>query len=364
MTLLFAYLLISIFFSFLCSLLEAVLLSITPSYVNHQEQKGSSIAQDLSRYKADIDRPLSAILTLNTIAHTAGAVGVGSQAAALFGEHYLRLFDRNIINIEALIAVAMTLAILVISEVIPKTLGANNWQSLAPVTVRTLKVMLIVLAPLVWLLQLLTRNLKKDKDKPVLTRNEFLAMAELGKESGVLKENEQLVIQNLLRFNRIQVKDVMTPRIVVLQADENLAIRQFHEENENLSFSRVPVYQGHTDMVTGYILRDELLVKLIEAEDGDTTKLKDLRRDIIVVPKNLPIPNLLDRFIDKKEHIALAVDEFGGMEGVVTMEDIIETLLGLEIVDESDDEEDMQDLARKNWEQRAKRMGIIPTDKS
>ena len=348
----------SILFSFLCSILEAVLLSITPAYVGIQEQKGSHIAADLVRFKDDIDRPLAAILTLNTIAHTVGAIGVGSQAALIFGESMLEVAGVPVISLEALIAGLMTLAILIFSEVIPKTIGANNWEALTPFTIASLKVMLFVLAPLVWISQYITRHLKKDKDKPVLSRTDFLAMAKLGTQSGVLEESEQTIIHNLLRFSKVLVKDVMTPRIVVNTASEDITVREFQNVNANLPHSRIPVYREKNDNITGYVLRDDILLNLAETQDH--TLLKALRRDIVVVHRTVPIPDLLDTFLIKKEHMALVVDEFGGMEGIVTMEDIIETLLGLEIVDESDNETDMQALARSNWERRAKRLGIIP----
>ena len=357
MELLAAFFFVSIFFSFLCSILEAVLLSITPAYVGIQAQENSSIAKDLRRFKEDIDRPLAAILTLNTIAHTVGAIGVGSQAAIIFGASDFQVMGLSLISWEALIAGGMTIAILIFSEVIPKTLGANNWEALTPFTVRTILSMLIILAPLVWLSQLITRNLKKDKDKPVFSRTDFAVMAEIGKESGVLEDKEQKIIHNLLDFRRITANDVMTPRVVVTLADELMTIREFHEQNEELPFSRIPVYRDHRDNITGYILKDELLLRLVE--NNDDKPLGAIRRDITIVHNLLPIPDLLDTLISKKEHMALVVDEFGGMEGIVTMEDIIETLLGLEIVDESDATEDMQVLARENWKKRARRMGII-----
>ena len=360
MGLLVAFFVISIVFSFLCSILEAVLLSITPAYVGIQEQKKSGIADDLTRFKDDIDRPLAAILTLNTIAHTVGAIGVGSQATVIFGANDIQVLGLSLISWEALIAGGMTLAILIFSEVIPKTLGANNWEALTPYTVRTLRVMLFILAPLVWLSQFITRRLKKDKDKPVLSRGDFAAMAEIGKETGVLEEKEQEIIHNLLRFRAVLVKDIMTPRVVVISANESMTVREFHEQHEELPFSRIPVYSEQSDNIKGYILKDELLLSLVE--EDDEKPLSDLRRDVLFVHKTLPIPDLLDKLIEKREHIALVVDEFGGFEGTVTMEDIIETLLGLEIVDESDSTEDMQALARKNWEMRARRMGIIPVE--
>ncbi len=220
--------------------------------------------------------------------------------------------------------------------------------------------MLFVLGPFVWLSQFITSNLKKDKDKPVLSRSDFAVMAEMGKEAGILEEEEQKIIHNLLKFNKVLVKDIMTPRIVVVSADETTSIREFHEKHEGLPFSRIPIYRDNSDHITGYVLKDELLLNLVE--ENDDKSLGEIRRDVLIVHKTLAIPDLLDKFINKKEHMALVVDEFGGMEGIVTMEDIIETLLGLEIVDESDNTEDMQALARRNWEKRAKRMGIIPTE--
>jgi CBS domain containing-hemolysin-like protein len=360
MGLLVTFFVASIFFSFLCSILEAVLLSITPSYVATQDKDNTAISRNLSRFKEDIDRPLAAILTLNTIAHTVGAIGVGAQAAVLFGESSIQIFGFTIGSWEGFIAGAMTLAILIFSEVIPKTLGANNWQALAPMSVRIIKLLMIILAPMIWLSQLITKNLKKDKDKPVLSRSDFLVMSELGKEIGILKDSEQKIIRNLLRFNRILVKDIMTPRIVMAAENGATTVQAFHSKNSELPFSRIPVFQDSNDKVTGYILKDELLLNLVEGK-GDKN-LNSFRRDIIITHSATPIPDLLDKFIAENEHIALVVDEYGGTEGIVTTEDIIETLLGIEIVDEMDNTEDMRALARKNWEIRARRMGLLSSD--
>ena len=350
----------SIFFSFVCSILEAVLLSITPAYVATQDTDNTAISKKLSRFKEDIDRPLAAILTLNTIAHTVGAIGVGSQAAVMFGASKIEFFGFAIVSWEAFVAGAMTMAILIFSEVIPKTLGANNWQALTPFSIRAISLLMILLAPMIWLSQLITKNLKKDKDKPVLSRSDFVVMSVLGKDLGILKESEQKIIKNLLRFNRILIKDVMTPRIVVVAADDSTTIKEFHDRNSELPFSRIPVYEDSNDKVTGYVLKDKILLNLVEGK-GDET-LNSLRRDIIVSHSSTPIPDLLDKFITEKEHISLVVDEYGGMEGIVTMEDIIETLLGIEIVDELDNNEDMRALARRNWELRARKMGLLPTE--
>lgn len=360
MGLLVAFFTASIFFSFLCSILEAVLLSITPAYVAAQDRDNTAISKNLSRFKEDIDRPLAAILTLNTIAHTVGAIGVGSQAAVLFGSTSIEILGFTIASAEAFIAGAMTLAILIFSEIIPKTLGANNWEALTPLSIRIINLLMIVLSPMIWLSQLITKNLKKDKDKPVLSRSDFLAMSELGKEIGILKDSEQKIIKNLLRFNRILVKDVMTPRIVVVTENGATKIREFHDRNSELPFSRVPVFQDSNDKVTGYVLKDEILLNLLEGKGEE--ELNSLRRDIIITHSATPIPDLLDKFIVENEHIALVVDEYGGTEGIVTMEDLIETLLGIEIVDEMDNDEDMRVLARKNWEIRARKIGLLPSE--
>ncbi|MEO1437644.1 MAG: hemolysin family protein [Bacteroidota bacterium] len=360
MGLLLAFFLLSIVFSFLCSVWEAVLLSITPSYISIKEKENAHIAKDLKAFKEDIDKPLAAILTLNTIAHTVGAIGVGAQAGALFGERYIEIGGKEIMSWEAVIAVLMTLAILILSEIIPKTIGANNWQRLTPFTVKSLKFLLFILTPLIWLSQMITKGLKKDKGKPVLTRNDLLVMTEVGKESGAIQESEQKVIYNLLRFNKIIVKDIMTPRSVVKSASEKTLIKDFHAANEQLVFSRIPVFEGNPDNVTGMFLKDELLLALVENK-GDQP-LSTIKRSIIVSNEETPIPQLLNEFIEKKEHMALVVGKYGGMQGIVTMEDIIETLLGLEIVDELDNVEDMQALARRKWEARAKKMGLLSHD--
>ena len=350
-SLLIIFFLVAIFFSFLCSLWEAVLLSITPSYARIKMQEGSAIGEDLQEFKENVDRPLAAILTLNTIAHTVGAIGVGSQATAIWAE------SSPLITSLA-VPVLMTLGILILSEIIPKTIGANYWKEFAPFTVTSLNLLMLLLAPLIWLTQLITRTLKKEKNKSVLSRSDFLVMTEIGKQEGVFEENETQIIKNLLRFHTIETKSIMTPRTVVKAASEDMSLRVFYEANRNLRFSRIPIYSANSkDRVTGYFLKDDLLSGLLEGK-GDEP-LSTLHRDIMVVDRSFPITDLHDRFLTRREHIALVVDEFGGMDGIVTMEDVIETLLGLEIVDEFDNIEDMQVLARENWERRARSLGLI-----
>lgn len=352
LSLLIIFFLIAIVVSFLCSLWEAVLLSITPSYAQIKMQEGGRVGELLQDFKENIDKPLAAILTLNTIAHTVGAIGVGNQAALLWSEA-----SPWITNV--LVPVVMTLGILVLSELIPKTLGANNWKVLAPFTAKSLALVIKLLYPLIWFSQGITGLIKKDKSEAVLTRSDFLAMAELGEKSGVFEVHEREMIANLLEFNSVRACDVMTPRMVVRTASEDMTVRAFFDSNQDsLRFSRIPVYEVDSqDHVTGYVLKDEILEKVIRGQDS--LRLIDIRREITVVDENHPIPDLFQVMIDKKEHICLVMDEFGGMEGIVTMEDVLETLLGMEIVDELDNVEDMRVLARKNWEKRAQAIGII-----
>ena len=353
-SLLIVFALVSIVFSFLCSVWEAVLLSITPAFAQQQLQKGGFIGEKLQEFKKNVDRPLSAILTLNTVAHTLGAMGVGAQAAQIWGDSE-PLF--GLVSKEALMGAFMTLLILYASEIIPKTIGANNWRSLTPFTVRSLNFIIKLLFPLVWVSQFITKMLKKDKNKSVLSRADFTAMTDLGEKEGVFKKSESKIIRNLLSFNSIQAKDVMTPRTVVKASDESMTIRDFYEANRNLRFSRIPIFKDSKDNITGYFLKDHLLAALVEKRDNEP--LSSIRRELLVAKDNFPIPELFNRFMEKREHIALVVDDFGGMSGIVTMEDVIETLLGLEIVDELDGADDMQALARKQWEKRAKGLGLL-----
>jgi len=353
MELLIFFFVLSILFSFLCSIWEAVLLSITPSYINRKVQENSKIGQELLRFKDDIDRPLSAILTLNTIAHTVGAIGVGAQAAKVFGSNQYILGLPS----ESVIAGVMTLAILILSEIIPKTIGANMWEKLAPFTVKSLKFLLFVLAPFVWISQLITKNLKRDKDKSVFSRADLAAMTHASEESGVLDKSESKIIKNLLRFEEVAVRDIMTPRTVVVKADENTTMREFYENNQPLRFSRIPIFSESSDDISGMILKDEVLQHLVE--DKDDTPLSKLRRDIVAVLDQMPLPELFEKLTTERAQIAIVVDEYGSLVGIVTMEDLIETLLGLEIVDESDGEADLQKLARDKWTARAKNLGLI-----
>ncbi len=354
MALLIFFFVLSILFSFLCSIWEAVLLSITPSFINRKVQdKSTSLGHDLRAFKKDIDRPLSAILTLNTIAHTVGAIGVGAQAAVVFED------TPTIMGIpsESIVAAVMTLFILILSEIIPKTIGANKWRSLAGFTVKSLKFLLFVLAPFVWVSQLITKNLKNDKNKSVFSRADLAAMAQAGEQSGVLAESESTIIKNLLRFEEVSVRDIMTPRTVMVKADETTTLMNFYQNNQPLRFSRIPIFSESSDNITGVVLKDEVLEYLVE--DKDDVPLKTLKRDIMAVKDDKALPELFEVMTTERAQIAVVVDNYGSLAGLVTMEDVLETLLGLEIVDESDGEADLQKLARQKWENRAKKIGLI-----
>jgi len=350
-TLLITFFLVSIVVSFLCSLWEAVLLSITPSYAQLKLKEGSPIGRHLQAFKENIDRPLAAILSLNTIAHTVGAIGVGAQASQIWAE-------TNPMITSVAVPAIMTLGILILSEIIPKTIGANHWQKLVPFMVKSLQVIIFLLYPLVWLGQFITRALKKDKSQSVFSRSEFLAMAEIGVEEGHVEPQESEIIENLLLLHTVQAKDIMTPRPVVKVASEEMTIQDFYQSNEELPFSRIPLYErdAHED-ISGYFLKDKLLTTLLNNKGNNA--LKSIKREIIIIHESLAVPDLFRLFLEKREHIALVVDEFGGMAGIITMEDVIETLLGTEIIDEADHTVDMQALAREKWEQRVRKHGLV-----
>lgn len=353
MTLLILYGLASIFISFLCSILEAVLLSVTPTFISVKKNEGKVYAVALEELKKDIDKPLIAILTLNTVAHTVGAVLVGVQAERTFGS------GNNIVGI---VSAVMTVLILIVSEIIPKTIGATYWKQLARISISILNILIFLFkwTGVIWVLQLFTNLFGKGHGKSVLSREDFHAMTDIAHEEGVFEESESKVIKNLLNFKKILVKDIMTPRTVLKIASEDQNIKDFFEANKDLHFSRIPIYKNNSDNITGYVLKDDVFREV--AEGNYQQNLFDLKRLLLVVDRNVPIPNLFEKLVQEKEHIALVVDQYGSTSGLVTMEDVIETLLGMEIMDESDSESDMQQLARMNWEKRAKRLGIIDKD--
>ncbi len=337
------FLLGSLILSSLCSVWEAVLLSISPSYMQVKLNEGGKVGIILQRFKENIDRPLAGILTLNTIAHTVGAIGVGQEATKIWA-------DQSPWITGLAVPLLMTAAILLLSEIVPKTIGAVNWRKLAPFTAHSLNFTLIVLAPIVWLCQLLTKAFNTG-EKSVFNRSDFLAMAEIGSQEGQLDQTESKFIYNLLHFKNYHAKEIMTPRTVMVSAPQEMMARTFYEMQDELIFSRIPLReQAHSETIVGYVLKDEVLEHLID--DQQDKPLSEFRRSILTIPDSFSIFQLFNDFIAQREHIALVVDEFGGVSGLVTMEDVIETLLGAEIVDETDIAVDMQDMAKRKWRSR------------
>ena len=347
MTLLFAYLTLALGVSFLCSILEAGLLSVTPSYVARLEQERPPVGARLRALKANIDRPLAAILSLNTIANTVGAVGVGAQAQRLWGSHVL-----------AITSVTLTLMILFLSEIIPKTLGAVYWRRLTGFMAGVLPFLILVLFPLVRLSELITSFMRRRRGSEKLSREEFAALARVGEQQGVFDESEMRILKNLFHFGSLRTRDIMTPRTVVFSLEENTTVRDAVAERGSMIFSRIPIWRDTSDQVTGYVLKDHLLIQA--ARNELDLPVSRFAREALMVPDTLPLPSLFERLLDNREHIAVVVDEYGGVDGVVTMEDVLETLIGLEIVDEMDSVKDMRAMARAKWEARAKHIGSSP----
>ena len=340
MTLLILYISLALGVSFLCSILEATLLSVTPSYIASVERAGKSWGIKLRHLKCEIDRPLAAILSLNTVAHTVGAAGAGAQAAEVYGSAYI-----------GVASAVLTLLILVLSEIIPKTLGAAHWRVLTPLATWVLPPLIWAMYPLVKLSEFIAWMLARRDDGISVSREEVAAMAELGAAQGVLAEGESKILRNLFRADSVCIEDIMTPRTVVYCLNESKRVGDVLAEQEENPFSRVPVYHENIDKATGYVLKSDIL--LYGARDEMDVKLKELRRPINSVPESMTIPRLFDVLLAKRAIIVVAVDEYGGVTGVVTMEDVVETLLGMEIVDEGDTVEDMRDLARKRWQTRS-----------
>lgn len=340
------YVLLALVCSFLCSVAEAVLLSVTPSYIEGLKEKRPRHAATLKRLKQDkVDQALAAILTLNTIAHTVGAIGAGAKATLIFGSAWFGLFSAG-----------MTLMILFLSEIVPKTIGAVYWSKLTGPTVHFVKILMVVLYPIVWVSERLTRLIARGKDLHVFSRDEFIAMARVGEHTGHLHQKESRIIRNLFRFDSLKCRDVMTPRTVISAIPEDMTIREALAYLTQNPFSRLPLYKTDLDDITGFVLRDEIL--LFNAQGQFDDELKSLRRDILTVPESISLSSLLEKLLTNHQHIAIVIDEYGGTTGLVTLEDVIETLMGMEIVDETDNVEDMRALARKKWAERAKTLGI------
>jgi CBS domain containing-hemolysin-like protein len=335
------YILIALGISFACSIAEAVLLSITPSYIEGMRDTQPKRASLLKRLRQEnVDRSLAAILTLNTIAHTAGAIGAGAQATLVFGSAWTGAFSA-----------VMTLAILFLSEIVPKTIGTVYWRTLVDPTAVFIRVLMVILYPLVWVSEWITRLIARGRDVHVFSRQEFIAMADVCEESGHIDVHESRIFRNLFKLESLRARDVMTPRTVVMAFPESLTVTDVLSGGQPIRHSRLPVFRGDIDHVTGFVLKDDIL--LAEAQDSGDRRLVSLKRDMVAVPAAMPLLRVLELFLKERHHIALVVDEYGGTSGLVTLEDMVEMLLGAEIVDESDSVEDLQLLARRLGEERS-----------
>lgn len=340
------YLFLALFVSFLCSIMEAVLLSTPQSFLIVKREEGSPWAGTFVDLKTNIDKPLSAILSLNTVAHTIGAAGVGAQAVKVFGEASF-----------GIVSATLTILILVITEIIPKTIGAKYWRNLAKLCSYIIRGMVVVTYPLVLMSTLITKMIANGNKEQTTSREEIAVLASIGADEGIFSNKEDKIIQNVLKLKDVKVTEIMTPRVVVAVADETLFLKDFLKNKDYLRFSRIPVYLDNDENITGYVFRQTVFEKL--AEDQFKLQLKDIKRDIVIVPNSIVLFTLWERLIERKEHIAMIVDEYGGLDGIVTMEDIIETLLGLEIIDEKDTIIDMQKHARERWKEREAKYNLL-----
>ena len=340
MGLLLLYLFAALGFSFLCSVLEAVLLSTPMTFVSMLESEGRTGASLLKKYKQDIDKPISAILTLNTIAHTVGAAGVGAQSQEIWGDEFF-----------AVTSAVLTFLILVLSEIIPKTIGASYWRQLAIPAARIIHTLVIITYPFVLLSEFITHFFSSNHQPMTVSREEVSALVNVGAEEGVLATKENRMIQNLLKLDDIKARDIMTPSSVVEMAEESMTLREFYRHDAYSTYSRIPVYnEENDDFIKGYVLRQTILEKL--SEDKFELRLTDIVRPVLTFQENEPVSKIWEKLLAKKEHISVIIDEYGCFRGIVTMEDVIETMLGTEIVDEKDTVTDMQELAREKWQEQ------------
>lgn len=340
MILLLTYLIGALAISFLCSILEAVLLSTPMSFVTMKEAAGSSQARLLKKYKTDIDKPIAAILSLNTIAHTIGAAGVGAEAVKIFGEASF-----------GIVSAILTLLILVLSEIIPKTIGASYWRKLALTSASVIRVLIMITYPLVWVSELITKLFSSKEGMMSVSREEVSAMVAVASEEGVLKADESKIIQNTIKLAGIHAEDVMTPNPVVLSVPENMTVKEFFRQGE-LTYSRIPVWRDNRDCVVGYVLKSTILELL--AKDSFDTRMTDIMRPVLSFEEDSSLFKVWEKMLEMKEHISILIDRYGCFRGIVTMEDVIETMLGREIMDEADTTPDLQMVAIEKYKARLK----------
>ena len=342
MTLLYFYIFFTLGFSFLCSLLESVILSVSPAFVEllcKQEIKSGFV---LSKLKKDMGKPLAAILTLNTSVNTLGAMGIGIQAQNLYGDYFVTVA-----------AVAMAMSILILAEIIPKTLGAAHWKILAAPTAYVVRALIFMLYPFVFMSEVMTRILLKPSSRRRVTREEMIMTAKLGADDGTIQQKESLIIKNLLMLDKLLVVDIMTPRSVMFLLDHEWKVSEVVAKYKPLCYSRIPVYENSVDNITGFCHR----YKILEAVSNDhhDIQIKEIMSTVHSVPEDLSVTHAIDQFIKRKEHIFIVNDEYGVITGLVSLEDAIETLLGVEIIDEFDSVADLRKYALEQWQLRKKK---------
>lgn len=339
----------SLVISGLCSVLEATLLSTPMSFITTLEEQGTKGAERLKRYKTEIDRPIAAILIINTIANTVGASIVGSCAA-----EYARSMGYPHDMVVGIVSAVFTFLILTCSEIIPKTIGSSYWRRLALPASGVIHIMVIITFPLVWLLEKITGLISDKSDQVAVSREEVSAMVNVGVEEGVIEKEERRMIQNLLKLDEITAHEIMTPSVVVTMADSSMTVKELYDTEEYNHYSRIPIYDdGNEDYITGYVLRQTILEHL--TEDKFQTTLKELARPVLFFPEDKSVGDIWEALLAKKEHISIIIDEYGAIRGIVTLEDVIETMLGFEIVDEKDEVVDMQEYAKAQWKKIQKK---------
>lgn len=352
-SLLLTYMMLALVVSAFCSFLEATILSTPMSYITTLETQGVKGWQLLKQYKTNIDRPISAILIINTIANTVGASLVGSQAAGYAATHFSASEETSLFV--GIVSALFTLLVLVFSEILPKTIATAYWRRFAIPASKAIRVYIAITYGLVVLLEKMTRTVSSKSTQESVTRDEVAALVTVGTQEGVLEKKENRMIQHLLRLDSITAHEIMTPSVVVSMAEEGMTLREFYNDEEFKNHSRIPVYKGEeSDYITGYVLRQEVLERL--AEDKFDVKLGDLARPILSFSEGEDVSDIWEKLLEKKEHISIIIDEYGCFRGIVTLEDVIETMLGFEIVDEKDEVVDMQELAKEQWKQMQKEL--------
>lgn len=343
MDLLILYFTLAVGISFLCSVLEAVLLSVNMSYISLLEKEKPKVGKLLRLQKVEISKSLASILILNTIAHTLGAAAVGAQAAVLFGNDAV-----------VIISMIMTFAILFLSEIIPKTIGAVHWKKLAPASAYVIRFFIWITYPIILTTLAVTNRIAKgNHDAHSLTKEELLESMLISEDEGVIDEKESDVIENILNLDNVKVGEVLTPRSVVFALDESLSIKEIVDNKEEIfKFSRIPVYRESIEEVTGIVMTKRIFQQALE---DDTVNVGSITKEIFAINENIPVSKALDLFIAKKDHMFLVTDNYDQTEGILTLEDCVETILGVEIVDESDSTVDMRELAKAKMKQNRKR---------